>query len=71
MRSKTMLNNIGLCKLQRPIRTNCSKLDRSPPALCYSWIELILKNRLARGECSGTYKHMIKFTLNPCKTLKS
>ena len=35
------------------------------------WVELTLENRLVRGGCLRAYKHMVKLTLNPCRTLGS
>ena len=36
-----------------------------------SRVELTLKNQLTREKCPRTYKHMVKLTLNSCKTLGS
>ena len=36
-----------------------------------SWLELILKNRLAKGGCLRAYKYMVKLILNSCKILGS
>ena len=41
------------------------------PNVINSWVELTLKNRLARGGCPKTYKHMVKLILNPFRTLGS
>ena len=42
-----------------------------PPNVKNSWIKLTLENRLARGECPRTYKHMVKLIFNPYGTLGS
>ena len=41
------------------------------PNVANPWVELTLENRLARGGCPRTYKHMIKLTFNQCGTLGS
>jgi len=49
-------------------RQNLNKFKKN---VTNPWVELTLENRLARGSCLRSYKHIIKLILNLCGTLRS
>jgi hypothetical protein len=46
-----------------------SNIDNSIILYNIFYVELILKNRLVKGECSIIYIHMVKTIFKPCGTL--